>query len=268
MYVRATDETGDHWYDPALVAIGPGSAGAGCCLAIVGGRPAISCLDAGAGTVLYVRSLNSDGTGWPAGAVTVGTTPASLPHTSLAVVSGRPAIVWCDQTADWELIYSRGDDADGTAFSSPVTVDDSWQMTGFQPELAVVNGRPAIAYCARDLFIDYTQADIRYIRALDADGASWDTPVAVNVPGTLCSSPSLAVIAGRPSISYYSGEGNDLWYVRALDADGSSWGAPELVDATGSTGTDSSLVDNNGRPAVAYHNLTEWSVWFATPRQP
>jgi len=126
---------------------------------------------------------------------------------------------------------------------------DSAGLTGDYPSLAVVNGRPAIAY------FDFTNYDLKYVRANDSDGAAWGTPLTPDSAGEVGWWPSLAVVNGRPAIAYYDWTNGDLKYVRANDADGAAWGTPATLHSAGNVGHYASLAIVNGRPAIAYVDI-------------
>ena len=65
---------------------------------------------------------------------------------------------------------------------------------------------------------------------------------------------SLAVVDGKPAISYRDGNINGLKYVRANDAAGSNWGPPLIVDSTGLSGQGTSLAVVDGNPAIAHYD--------------
>ncbi|MFQ5858216.1 MAG: hypothetical protein ACE5LU_21645, partial [Anaerolineae bacterium] len=62
------------------------------------------------------------------------------------------------------------------AWNTPVTVD-STDNVGQYTSLAVVNANPAISY------YDLTNGDLKYVRATDASGSSWGTPVTLDSTG-------------------------------------------------------------------------------------
>ena len=126
---------------------------------------------------------------------------------------------------------------------------DSAGAVGQYTSLAVVKGNPAIAY------YDQTNGDLKYVRANNANGSSWGTPVTVDSGGVVGSLPSLGVVNGRPAISYYDSSNSDLKYVRASDSSGSGWGTPVTVDSGGSVGSYSSLAVVSGNPAISYYDL-------------
>ncbi len=70
---------------------------------------------------------------------------------------------------------------------------------GVHCSLAVIRGHPAISY------LDGTNESLKYVRATDADGSNWRTPVTVDVEGVdeahiwYC---SMKEVNGHPAISY------------------------------------------------------------------
>ena len=60
-----------------------------------------------------------------------------------------------------------------------------------------------------------TNGDLEYVRADDANGTAWGTPLSVDTAGNVGTYTSLAVVNGNPAISYYDGQNADLKYVRS-----------------------------------------------------
>jgi len=75
---------------------------------------------------------------------------------------------------------------------------------------------------------------------------------AVDSAGNVGNRSSLAVVNGKPAISYYDATSMDLRYVQAVDPDGNAWGTPIAVDTNGAVGSHSSLAIVNGKPAISY----------------
>jgi uncharacterized delta-60 repeat protein len=96
---------------------------------------------------------------------------------------------------------------------------------GSYASTAVVNGHPAMAY------YDATAKDLRYVRATDARGLAWGTPVTVDSGGDTGLFPSLDIINGNPAISYYDATNGCLMFVRATDSSGVFWADPVVADA-------------------------------------
>lgn len=92
--------------------------------------------------------------------------------------------------------------------------------------------------------------------------ASWFTPGSTAVmvdgaSGNVGAWNSMAVVAGKPAISYHDLDNGTLKYVRALDAEGTAWGAPVTVDAVAGhlVGRFSSLAVVDGKPAISYLDI-------------
>ncbi len=170
-------------------------------------------------------------------------------NSCLVLVNGKPAMCYYDATVS-ETHYVRAQDEAGASWGTPVTLGGSTQYSW----MAIVNGRPAIAYSAL--------TDMLYVRALDSDGIAWPAPVTVDSSGDTGLYNSLAVINGNPALSYFNGTTMDLRYARATDADGTAWDTPVTVDFLGSTGAYTSLAEVNGRPAISYYNVTNGDLRF------
>jgi LPXTG-site transpeptidase (sortase) family protein len=143
---------------------------------------------------------------------------------------------------------------DGSAYGST--------DTGWRPSAIVVGGFPAISY------IDYENQNLMYVRATNADGTSWGTPIVVADSDTDPYYPydggngkqEMRIVNGNPAIAFYTDD-YELAYVRASNSTGSAWNDPILVD-DGSTltptsddlGYELSMEIVNGRPAIAHQD--------------
>jgi len=164
---------------------------------------------------------------------------------SLVVVNGNPAIAYLASTPFNDLKYIRAANAAGSSWNAPVTIDSTGDVAFNDCSLAIVNGNPAISY------FDYTNRELKYVRAADADGATWNAPVTIDTNWLISAQhTSLAVVNGKPAISY--GFSTDLKYVRASDADGTTWNTPLAIDTLGAVGASNSLAIVNGNPAISY----------------
>jgi uncharacterized delta-60 repeat protein len=94
---------------------------------------------------------------------------------------------------------------------------------GSESKMILVDGTPAIAY------YDATNKDLKYVRAQDARGTSWNTPITVVSRGDVGRFPSLQVINGNPAITYYDETNKTLMYVRSTDVPGVGWGNPTAI---------------------------------------
>jgi hypothetical protein len=75
---------------------------------------------------------------------------------------------------------------------------------------------------------------------------------------------SMAVVNGKPTLSYYDETNGDLKYVKATDADGTAWGTPVTVDSSGSVGQYASLAVVNGSPAMSYFDVSNGNLKWAS----
>jgi hypothetical protein len=228
---------------------------------------AISYYDLLNGNLKFIRASNTTATVWYA-PVTLDSAGDVGRFASMALVNGNPAIAYQD-VSNGDLRYIRALDAGGTNWGVPVIVDSgtnsSSQNVGQFASLAVVNGRPAVAYYYADL------KRLSYVRANDANGGTWGTPIPIDpTPRTVNSgypyfttttqtenadrgrNATLRIISGRPAILYYDTTVTKLRYIHATDADGSSWGSPLELDSVPAVGLYGTLVEVNGSPSVTY----------------
>jgi len=154
------------------------------------------------------------------------------------------------------------DNSGGTATASAVLRVNGWgvpqtpdDVTGRLTCLATVNGNPAISYW------DASNSDLRYVRATNASGTAWGTPITVDGDGDTGYFPSLVIVNGNPAISYHDSGNDVLRYVRATDASGTAWGAPITVD-TGDTGLNLSMAIVDGNPAISYYDATNGDLRY------
>ncbi len=131
-----------------------------------------------------------------------------------------------------------------------ITPVDTIPDAGRYTSMLVVNGKPAIAYN------NYTDNVLYYVRALDANGENWGTPLLLDSDNRVGLYNSMKIIDGFPAISYINDELEILKYVRALDDTGTNWGTPIVVDATSGVGFYSSLATVNENPAISYYDET------------
>jgi PKD repeat protein len=254
-YARATTSTGDSASDwTQIVTVdSDGMVGAYTSLAVVDGCPAISYLDGTNGDLKYARATTSTGESashWTQ-IVTVDSADSVGYYTSLAVVDGCPAISYRDAT-NHALKYARATTSAGGSASDwtqIVTVDSS-DWVGYHTSLAVVDGCPAISYR------DDTNNDLKYARATTSTGESashWTQIVTVASAGSVGYCTSLAVVDGRPAISYMDMGNVNAKYARASTSTGGSasdWTEFVTVDSAGGSWTSLAVVD--GSPAISY----------------
>jgi len=137
------------------------------------------------------------------------------------------------------------------AWDTPIAVDGTTPVTavGNYTSAALVNGNPAICH----------QGDggtLTYVRAGDATGSTWGTPIVVDGSAASPMHTSLAVVNGCPAISYYDSTLGNLMYVRANDPSGATWGTPVALDSAGDVGARTSMAVVDGNPAISYLDKT------------
>jgi uncharacterized delta-60 repeat protein len=125
-----------------------------------------------------------------------------------------------------------------------VVASDGYARAGTDFSAAMINGRPAIA------FGDDKYTAIKYIRAADAGGTSWEPPVIVDNAAPVGKKVCLASVNGNPAVCYYDLKRRGIKYRRAMDAAGGVWGPPVLLDTGDFTPGDYSLEIIDGNPAV------------------
>lgn len=143
-----------------------------------------------------------------------------------------------------------------SGWSAPTTIDAEY---GAYPSMTIVSGNPAISYY---YYTGSFAKGLRYVRATDASGTTWGTPVDVAVSGNpFVSFPDVRVVSGNPAIAYSDDSAQELRYVRATDSMGTAWGSPISILDLGSQGGYLSMEVVNGRPAISYYQ-DSGGVWY------
>jgi hypothetical protein len=230
----------------------------------VNGNPAISYYDNTNYNLKFLRADDVSGVAWPVAAVVdTGVQSGTVgQYSSQAIVNGNPAISYYDASSG-DLKYIRATDANGTNWGTPVTLDSSGDVGRFT-SLVVVNGCPAISYYDATNATNVTKRDLKYVRAADASGTSWGTPVTLDSTGIVGQYTSMAIVNGNPAISYYDSTNTELKYVRAGDVSGTSWGTPTTVTTVSAStvGQYTSMVVVNGNPAISYYDSTSGDLKY------
>jgi hypothetical protein len=274
-------------------------------LAVVEGQPAISYYDSSNGALKYARSTGAMDSWGRVTVDTGEVSEDVGTYSSLAVVYGTPLITYYDSTnrnlkhaqsftstgtnaADWHayIIDNNGDVGKFTSLAKVVDVaavsyyDDgnrdlkykwfsnpakvtvaSAGLVGTGSSLAVVNGNPAISY------YDASNANLMYAFSSTTQGTSpsdWQR-VTVDDAGMVGKLTSLAVISGRPAITYWDESNTNLkfaWATTATGADPADWRVT-TVDRSGSVGVHTSLAAVDGKPAISYYDYTNADLKYA-----
>jgi hypothetical protein len=91
--------------------------------------------------------------------------------------------------------------------------------------------------------------------------AEWG-PLTIDSSGSVGKYTSLAIVNGKPAISYYNQTNGALKYVQANNTDGSIWFTPVTIDSSGIVGHYTSLVVVNGKPAISYFDATKGDLKY------
>jgi uncharacterized delta-60 repeat protein len=133
-----------------------------------------------------------------------------------------------------------------------ITVDagNANARAGISSSMAIVAGRPAIAYA------DDKSTAVKFVRAADVQGAAWAAPVTVDSASPVGGRVSLFIAGGNPAICYLDLNGGRIKFARALNATGDEWDTAVTLDAAGvsSFGFSAAIVDGN--PAVCFLDTT------------
>jgi hypothetical protein len=174
-------------------------------------------------------------------------------------VNGRPALSFHNlEPSPSTLSYVRALDEYGFEWGEVVTdLDNTLSYSGFFTDLEIVDGNPAMLYMAQGPYIGY-------IRAEDADGTSWGTPVLADSGSNRATyGADMEVVDGRPAVAYYDNFSGDLMYNRASNTTGSVWpSAGTAIVTADDVGRHASMEIVQGRPAIAYFNNTGDDIYY------
>jgi hypothetical protein len=115
----------------------------------------------------------------------------------LGLAGGNPAFCLGSSSVGSSLYFLRGDDAAGTGWTGVPASVDGGGTKGAYCVMATVNGKPAIAYSELG-------NNLKYVAAVDANGASWEEPQIVDSAGSVGMHAAMTVLPGNvPLIVYY-----------------------------------------------------------------
>ena len=123
-------------------------------------------------------------------------------------------------------------------------------------------------------YYDQDNADLMFVRALDVNGTTWDTPVRVAQAGDVGKYSSLlgwgnwftwffsGIWSGEEEplpqpllwLTYYDESNGDLMYVYDHTGNGTSWSTPIAIDTNGNVGLYTSIMVVNTNPAISYYD--------------
>ena len=227
-YVRATDDLGTTWGPYVRIMTDPEDNGDLISLAVINGLPAVAFYEDDRSYITYVQAADIDGAAWG--------TPVEVEHEyarsaiSLAEVNHRPAVAYDMSSMPgpvWSVMYERAGDAAGTNWAVPSTLIDGGGADAKYASLAVINGKPAVAFQRIS-----GNGELYYTYSADINGGSWATPIQVHtdVAAAVGASPGLLYVGGHPAICYHVDAGPSKrrpYYVRNADAQGMGpWDSP------------------------------------------
>ncbi len=233
----------------------------GTSIAAVNGRPAIAYCNDTAGTLKYAYASSAtpgstlDWTVMTLEAGSVGNYPA------LAVIAGKPAIVYHAQGPNQLKFIMANVAAPASAadWSAPYTLDTESGAGEYGTALIELGGKPAAAYhVSGSGKLKFARAGV----AAPTGAASWTLYTVES--GGLGQWPALGIAGGNPVIAYVDNTDLELRYAYAGNSEGSSWTAT-LVDGFNRTGAFGlSIVTYGGLPVIAYHESVSADLLIAT----
>jgi PKD repeat protein len=180
--------------------------------------------------------------------------------TSAAMINGRPAIAYSDETNQRQKFVIAANAA-GTAWGIPLTVNLD-ENGGFLGSLAEIGDRPAIAY------VNDVLNRVMYVRALDSSGNTWSDPEPLGLPSTI-TDLRLREVDDLPAVAFVdegSASNGEAVFIRAFDANGASWDNGILVDDVGEDVGAIDMTIVNGVPGVLYSEEASRDLRFVQAR--
>ncbi|MEP0813385.1 MAG: PKD domain-containing protein [bacterium] len=233
-----------------------GKTGMYTCAAEVGGRPAISYVNAQTGDLKYAISDTADPSGsWTNVIVDSGDVGAW--NTVLLLSGGVPVIGYYTNDGGGEYKTATADTADGTGSWTIRSVQSvGGGFIGSGRHMAAVNSTIASA------FFNFNDTRLRFAinGAADASG-SW-TFRDVDALGNSRQHVSLAAVGGLPSLGFFDVTSLGLWAAWCDAADGSGTWTVEPVKA-GINVNYTSVAEVDGRIGIAYYDVSAGQLKLA-----
>jgi hypothetical protein len=138
---------------------------------------------------------------------------------------------------------------------------DADGIVGMYVSMTLVEGKPALSY------FDYSNGNLKYARALNENPSGsddWQVHI-VDFNYQVGELTSLAVLDGKPIISYFDNDKGNLKFARAEVANPSfatDW-LYHTVDSEGWVGEYNSVAVVNGLPAISYYDYTNTDLKYA-----
>ena len=121
----------------------------------------------------------------------------------------------------------------------------------------IVNGNPAFVY------LDATSR-LMYVRATNAAGTAWGTPVVLETAASSFGNSNLEIINGKPAVAYsITGSSIDVRFKTAIDANGDTWNSFVTVNSSLLTQSDVTLCNLNNRAAIAFRYNSNGTIYYS-----
>jgi len=249
LFWRASQNDGQSFNVSGTVDSTVDDAGNFCSAVIVNGNPGVAYYNVTQTALMYNRATTSSGSTWANAPITVDNTADMGQYSSLIMAGGNPAMAYYNASLG-NLRYARASDANGATWGTFVDVDTNADDVGkflTMANIADADGvtRPAIAY-----FNDTTN-EILYVRATDAQGTAWSSPVTVG--GQDVTALSLVQASGHAFI-FGGSTATQAFFTRSVDAEGTNWNSIKEIEGNQAGHLLSASVTSSGLPIAAYYD--------------
>ncbi|MBN2081213.1 hypothetical protein JW859_03285 [bacterium] len=232
-YIRATDYAGTAWSDPVELS---NDSMCYADLAIIGGNPAVAYAVGWSGPLMFVRATDATGSSWGTPVTVDSAVTSHTNNMKLLEVDGRPAIGYASDGGGQDedrVAYIRAEDALGATWpAAPVIVEPDYavNLQARSCDLGVIGGNPAMAY-TYDHY-DASTNGVRFVRATDAQGGAWATPVEIDSwddsLNIMARNLNLVDLDGVPGVAWFiedfmAPENSIVWFRGATAAAGTAW---------------------------------------------
>lgn len=217
-------------------------------MTLINGKPAVAFMSTD--YPKFIMSRDSNGTSWTNIYVADNTVDLNSDHIALVNANSRPGIFYVDYGNPSSRIYFRRANNDtGSSWGSRQLLHNGPRTINSLTS-QVVNGNPAAFFlCHKSPAKDTAY----FLRASNADGTSWNSPVVISRMTTNIREMSSGIINGKPAVCFFESNNDSLFFAIANDSSGTSWNTPiSLGDGTSANTAYSSVAEVNGRPAIAF----------------
>lgn len=244
-FTLALNDEATAWSDNYVFSGGTGSqfAGHGEIL-MLGSQPAMA-FGGRLSSAYFTKASDAQAGSWQEPAYKLPDSDFRCMVAQQTLVGGMPCVLTAspDGFSMW-----RSQDASGSAFGAEEQITAKLKIGGVLDFLITGNSRPALLGNIVET-ASPTGSRRGIQRALTPDLSQWSDPAPLPeaVKDWSC---SLALIGGRPALSWYDQNGMQLFYQRAADDTASEWEAPQLVSNREDVGKDSQLLEYAGKPLI------------------